>query len=122
MQFKTVKIQVGFFLGFTKEGFYHSYPCSKQCHHEQSHELMCETFMTMASMITCMCDSSQGNMREPDMNGRGRRRAGGRVGVLLSSLGSLEGTETLFALLTLPRSFFLFTMADLNNLSHIIYL
>lgn len=74
--------------------------------------------MTMASVTARICDSSQGNTREPDMSGRGRRREGS-VGVLLSSLGSLEGTETL---LPLPRSFRLFIMADLNNLSHIIYL
>lgn len=69
----------------------------------------------------CICDSSQGNTREPDMNGGGRRRTcvWGRVGFLLSSLGSLEGT--LLGLLTLPHSFCL-TMTDLNNLSHIIYL
>lgn len=73
------------------------------------------------TMVKCMCDSSWGNTREPDTNGGGRRRTcvWGRVGVLLSSLGSLEGT--LLGLLTLPHSFCL-TMTDLNNLSHIICL
>lgn len=77
--------------------------------------------MTMASVIKCICDSSRGNTREPDVNGGGRRRTcvWGRVGVLLSSLGSLEGT--LLGLLTLPHSFSL-AVTDLNNLSHIIYL
>lgn len=59
-------------------------------------------FSDNGQRVTCICDSSQGNMREPDMNGR--KKAGARVGVLFSSLGSLEGTETVLALLTLPRS------------------
>lgn len=72
------------------------------------------------------CNSLRGNMRDQDVNRWGRRRVAcmrGRVGALLSSWSSLEGTDTQLTLLySLSLSYSLLTMVDLNNLSLIICL
>lgn len=71
----------------------------------------------MTHIIMCIHNRLRGNMIEQDVNRRGR------VGALLSSPSSLEGTDTQPTLLqSLLPSLCLTAMLDLNNISPIIYL